>query len=68
MLYKDTFRSDEELNIFFRLHSIGGETQVFIVKFMVIYNPDIRAQEYHVLFTSEKILASGQHFRKGVTQ
>lgn len=68
MLHKDTFRSDEELNVFFRLNSIGGETQVYIVKFMVIYNPEIRAQEYHVLYTSEKILASGMHFRKGVVQ
>jgi hypothetical protein len=68
MLYKSTFLSDDEVNVFFQTNSIGGVTSVYIVKFLVIYNPEAHRQEYHVLYTSEKILASGMHFRKGVVQ
>lgn len=66
MLFKDTFYSDDELNIFLRLNSTDGVTNVYIVKFIVTCSPDGKNREYHVLYTSEKILASGMHMRLGV--
>lgn len=66
MLNKLTFLSDNELNAFFSNNTKNGESTVYIVKFIILYNAAKTRQEYHLIYSDHFTMKAGQHLRKGV--
>jgi hypothetical protein len=69
MLHKQTFFSDTEVNQFFADNTDkNGESTVYLVKIIIVFNPLTRQQEQHYIYSEKSIMKSGQHLRKGVPQ
>jgi len=65
MLNKATFHNDDELNQFFRENiDKSGKSTFFLVKFVVSYNPFERKREYHVVYSTDGIMAGTEHLRQ----
>jgi len=65
MLNAQTFFSDEELNQFFKSHTIGNNPTIYIIKLIILYNPVSNRQEQHLIYSDNQLMRSGQHMRKG---
>jgi len=64
MLNKDTFLNDVELNSFFRKNADNvGNSTIYLVKIIIIFNAVLRRQEYHIIYSDKMIMKSGQHHR-----
>jgi len=68
MIHKRTFASDNDLNQFFQENSINGESTVYIIKVIIVYNPVEHCQEQHLFYSEKSVMKAGQHLRKGVPQ
>ena len=65
MLRKATFFNDAELNVFFGANcDKEGNSIIYLVKIIIIYNPVSQKQEYHLIYSDKKALKQGQHIRR----
>jgi hypothetical protein len=64
MLQLEVFKSQDEVNNFFKLH----EDHLYIVKFIVHDNPFTRTTEWHMVWSFDPRLKGGMHLRMGVAQ
>jgi hypothetical protein len=62
MLQKHTFFSDEDLNKYFASQLYD----VFLVKFVVTFNPFTQVREYHVIASTDEKMRQGMHQRRVV--
>ena len=67
MLHKRTFLTDTEVNQFFKENTdANGESMLYIIKCIILYNPVCQCQEQHYIYSEKSIMKSGMHMRKGV--
>lgn len=64
MLKKLTFDSDTEVNKFFAGHDNNGESTIYIIKVIVLYNPVRQCQEQHYIYSDKQIMKNGMHLQK----
>jgi hypothetical protein len=64
LLNKATFGDDNSLNSFFYKNCDGdGKSNFYLVKFIVSFNPFERRTEYHVIYSTDPKMKSGEHMR-----
>lgn len=66
MLNKATFLSDEALNAFFKRNSVGGQSTIYLIKIIILYSQVSKQLEYHIIYSDNHMMKSGQHQRVGV--
>jgi hypothetical protein len=68
MLNKATFTSDDSLNAFFRINSHNGQSAIYLIKIIILYSQVSKQLEYHIIYSDNNMMKSGQHHRMGVNQ
>ena len=68
MLNKATFTSDDAINTFFKRNSSDGQSTIYLIKIIILYSQVSKQLEYHIIYSDNHLMKSGQHHRTGANQ